>query len=123
MGKYAEQFPNLKYLLSAYFHEDMFDGFEWKNEKPSYQTIIKYFKTHDSPARNQKILGELKEFLKISRDWDEDELENVLLNNFGNFIYAPGVGITYSEFLERILEILEEPTEKTRSEFIPKFVG
>lgn len=123
MGKYAEQFPNLKYLLSAYFHEDMFDGFEWNGEKPSYQKVIKYFKTQDSPIRNQKIPGELKKILALSQNWDEDSLEDVLLNDFGNSIYAPGVGITYREFLEGILEILEEPTEKTRGEFIPKFIG
>ena len=121
-GEYSKRFPNLAYIL-GYFHEDMFDGFEWLGRKPDYQTVIKYIKTQDSPTINKKAPDELHNFLTLSKDWDEDRLEDVLLYDFSGSIYAPGIGITYREFLEGILKILEEPMEKTRSEFIPKFIG
>lgn len=121
-GKYSKQFPELEYVL-GYFHEDMFDGFEWQGRKPSYHEVIRHIKITNSLTNIKKATGELQLFLQLSRDWNEDNLEDVLLNDFGNSIYAPGVGITYREFLEGILEILEEPIEKTESEFIPKFIG
>lgn len=122
MGKYTEQFPDLRFLL-GYFHEDMFDGFDWQGRKPTYREIIRHYKTTADLSRMQRALFQLKQFTEISRNWDEDSLEDVLLNDFGNSIYAPGVGITYREFLEGTLEILEEPIEKTKGEFIPKFIG
>lgn len=122
-GKYSKQFSSLRYLLGNYFHEDMFDVFDWKGRRPDYQGVIRHFKTQDSPIRNREIPKELREFLALSKDWDEDKLDDVLEDDFGNCLYAPGYGITYREFLEGILEVLEEPMEKTRSEFTPKFIG
>jgi len=101
----------------------MFDGFEWRGRKPNYQEVIKYIKTQDSPTVNKKAPDELREFLALSRDWDENTLDDVLGDDFGNCLFAPAYGVKYREFLESILEILEEPMEKTKSEFIPKFIG
>lgn len=120
---YSKQFPNLKYLLVAYFHEDMFDGFDWKGTKSQYQSLIRYFKTQDSSVRNQKTPNELKEFLKLSQNWNEDKLSDVLGEDFSCMYNAPFFKMTYREFLKGILQILEEPIEKTKSEFIPKFIG
>ena len=121
-GKYSKQFPQVRKILAAYFHEDMFDGFEWKETKPNYKSVVRYIKSIQQPEYLLQKITELREFLKISKEWDEDQLDDVLTDDFGNCLFAPGYEMTYREFLEGILEILEEPMEKTRSEFIPNLL-
>ena len=118
-GKYSKQFPNLGYIL-GYFHEDMFDGFEWNGRQPNYEGVIKYIKTQDSLTVNEKAPSEFREFLSLSQNWDEDKLSDVLSEDFVCMYRAPFFKMTYREFLEGILEILEEPMEKIKSEFIPQ---
>lgn len=122
-GKYSKQFPQVAKTLGLYFHEDMFDVFEWKQTKPNYKSVIRYIKSIQQPEYLSQKITELREFLQISKNWSEDKLEDILLNDFSGSIYAPGIGITYREFLEEVLEILEEPIDKTESEFVPKFIG
>lgn len=122
-GKYSKQFPQVAKILGAYFHEDMFDGFDWKDTKPNYKSVIRYIKSIQEPEYLSKKITELREFLKLSRDWDEDKLRKILHEDLGNCLRAPFFKMTYREFLEGTLEILEEPIEKTKTEFIPKFIG
>ncbi len=121
--KYSQQFPELSGLLGGYFHEDMFDGFDWKGNQKSYQAVIRYHKSIQPEKYVKEETRELKEFLALSRTWDDDKIDDILGDDFGNCLFAPAYGMTYREFLEGILEILEEPMEKTRSQFIPKFIG
>lgn len=121
--KYSKQFPSIRYLLVCYFHEDMFDVFDWNEESPNYKGIIRYFKIEDSSIKQEELFTELSAFIKTSQNWDEDKLREILKDDLGNCFRAPFFKITYREFLEGILEILEEPMEKTKSEFIPKFIG
>jgi len=122
-GEYTKQFPELSSLLGGYFHEDMFDVFDWNEHEKNHTSIIRYHKSIQPKKYLLEEVNELKEFLELSRSWNEDKLEEILLNDFRGSIYAPGAGITYRKFLNDILEILEEPIEKTKSEFIPKFIG
>lgn len=122
-GEYSRQFPQVRKILATYFHEDMFDGFDWSGHEKNYKSVVRHIKSIQSEESLSRKIIELKEFLILSQNWDEDKLEDVLLKDFSGSIYAPGVGVTYRKFLEDILEILEEPIEKTNREFIPKFIG
>lgn len=122
-GKYTKLFPELGALLGGYFHQEQFAGFDWDGHKKSYKPIVRYHKSIQSEDLIRKEIKELKEFLNLSKDWNEDELFEVLLNDFGGTFSAYRFNMTYREFLEGTLQILEEPPEKTKSEFIPKFIG
>ncbi len=122
-GKYSKQFPQVRKILAGYFHEDMFDGFDWSGNQKNYKSVIRYIKSIQSEEYLSAKINQLKEFLALSQDWDEDKLSGVLGEDFSCMFYAPFFKMTYREFLEGILEILEEPMEKTKSEFIPKFIG
>ena len=119
-GKYTKRFPELSGLLGGYFHEDMFYVFDWNGHEENYKSIIRYHKSIQSEEYLKKEVTELKEFLALSQDWDEDKLGEILYKDFGSYLRAPFFKMTYREFLQGILEVLEEPMEKTKSEFIPQ---
>ncbi len=122
-GQYSKRFPQVAKILGLYFHEDMFDGYEWKNITPNYRSVIRYIKSVQTEATLSEKISELNEFLILSRAWNEDKLSEVLGEDFSCMFYAPFFKLSYREFLKEILNILEEPMEKTKSEFIPKFIG
>ncbi len=120
MTNYAEKFPNLKELLH-FIHQDWDIMFEWEGREPNYQAAIRKLKMDDSPEVRQKNINELREL--VSSNLDEVTLRKIVNKDFRSAFYPPGIGLTYHEWLKVILSILEEPIEKTRSEFLPKFVG
>lgn len=122
-GEYSKQFPELSSLLGGYFHQYQFDVFDWNGHLRGYEPIIRYHKSIQSEEYLKKEISEVKEFLALSQNWDEDKLFDVLLNDFRGTLSAYRFDLTYRKFLEGILEILEEPIEKTKREFIPKFIG
>ncbi len=74
----------------------------------------------DSKSYAKEQLSELKKFLDLNLT--ESEVEDVM--DEWNIAYYPyGANMTYIEWLNNILTILEEPIEKTRKEFIPEFIG
>ncbi len=120
MTDYAKAYPNLKELLN-FLHQDWKIMFEWEVKEPNYEAAIRKLKVDDSPETRQKNISELKDL--ISLKFDEITLRKIINRDFGSGFYPPGIGLTYQEWLESILNLLEEPMEKTTKEFLPKFVG
>lgn len=123
MENYSKQFPNLAYLLDCYFHEDQFQVFDWSGREHNYEGIVRYFKIKENAEQISKTEKDLEEFLKISFQWDEEKLDEILRLSFDGIFFAPFFGITYREFLEGVLRILKEPLQISQSKFIPKFIG
>lgn len=120
MKNYKEKFPKLYQFLGCYFHQDWKDFSDWKGQKPSFEGIVRHFKVIDSKTNGKEELKELKEFLGLGLS--ESEVEDVV--DKWNIAYYPyGRNLTYIEWLKSVSEILEEPIEKTKSEFIPEFIG
>lgn len=120
MTDYAKIYPNLSELLN-FLHQDWKIMFEWEGNKPDYETAIRKLKVANLPAVRQNIISELAKL--ISCNFDEEKLEEIVNDDFGSAFYPPGVGLTYQNWLNEILRIFEEPVEKTKREFLPKFVG
>lgn len=120
MKSNKERFPELHQYLNGLFHQDWKDVFYWNGQKPSFEGIIRYFKVENQQNYEQEELKELKEFLGLGLS--ESEVEDVM--DEWNIAYYPyGANMTYIEWLQGILKILEEPIEKTKKEFIPGFIG
>lgn len=120
MSNYSEKYPNLKELLH-FMHQDWKLMFEWEGRSPNYQAVVRKLKVDDSPEVRQKNVNELREL--VSSNLSETMLEEIVDEDFGSAFYPPGIGLTYQEWLEEILRLLEEPMERTKKEFLPKFVG
>jgi hypothetical protein len=119
--KIQEKFPKLRNLFGSYFTPYWEDDYEWNGNEPSFREIIRFYKTNnpkESVAQATKELGIL-----LSEYKSESELEDIMCDGFVNSYYPYGDDSTYLEWLNEILKILEEPIEKTKKEFIPKFVG
>lgn len=120
MTDYTGVYPNLRELFN-FLHQDWKLMFEWQGKEPNYQAAIRKLKVDDSPATRQRNISELKDF--ISLNLDEVTLRKIINRDFGSGFYPPGVGLTCQEWLESVLNLLEEPMEKTTKEFLPKFAG
>lgn len=120
MKTYKEKFPELYQYLGGLFHQDWKDVFDWQTQKPSFEGVVRYFKVRNIKCFEKAELNELGQFLSLGLS--ENEVE-VIMDEWNIAYYPYGIKLTYIEWLKRILEILEEPMEETKKQFIPEFVG
>lgn len=106
--RYEQRFPELKYLLAAYFHEDWLHEYDWAGSEPSYEAIVRQFKAKNPRATVEQATRELAEFIKLPLP--DKELKEVVAYDLGCAYYPPGSGQTYREWLEAVLVVLHEPT-------------
>lgn len=116
-----EKHPKLANLIGGYLHQDWEYDYDWKNTESHYAPVVRFFKTHNPQSTIEQATIELKEFLTLNLD--EEHLEDVLHHHFVLQMSVSYWNLTYREWLEDVLKILEEPVEKTKKEFIPEFVG
>lgn len=114
---YNKEFPNFGYVL-GYFHQSWSAVYDWRDEKPSFESVVRYCKTHNGLNRISLAAQEGAKLLRIPLN--EEDFEEAV-DEFTTSGFSPLD--TYRQFFERVLEILEEPMEKTQKEFIPKFIG
>jgi CdiI immunity protein len=99
--RYAEQYPKLRYLFAAYFHQHWVDS-------GSFENIVHEFLEENPAATVSQARRELEAFLNI--DLPEDELHDVVVHDLGANVRAAGTGLTYRQWLEAVLAILKKPT-------------
>ena len=115
------KYPKLKNLIGGYFHQDWEHSYDWKNQEPHYAPVVRFFKFHNPTSTTKQVISELKHFLALGLD--EKTLDKVLEDVFILGVHIPYWKITHEKWLKDILNILEEPMEKTKKEFIPEFIG
>lgn len=120
MKNYEEKYPELCQFIGL-FHQDWDVFFDWAGRESSYKGIVKFYKTNNPLQYVEQTTKELQEFLNLALS--EDEIYNVMKSSFYVSYRPAGENLTYYQWLEGILRILEEPMEKTKAEFIPKFTG
>lgn len=119
MKNYKERFPNLYQLLSGYFHQDWVHVFDWKGQTPSYEAVVRYYKSSNPSSVVEKDTEELEEFLSLGLD--EDAIYEAIRHEWQIAFRPAYINLTYKKWLENTLGILKEPMEKTKKEFIPDF--
>ena len=98
MTRYADRYPELRYFLACYFHQDWVDS-------DSFEDVVRSFQQEPVETVRQAT-RELEEFLML--DIPEKELRDVLLRDLGSYVHAPGMGLTYRQWLEAVLDILKK---------------
>jgi len=102
--------------LMGYFHQDWKDCYLW-DEEPNYPAIVRFYKTNNGTSWVNQTITELKEFL--DKNYDESTLKNIIYRQFHMNLHLPHWNLTYRQWLENVLSILEEPMEVTKKHYIP----
>ena len=108
---YDDRYPELGQFLGGYFYQD------WADDKRivggSFEDVVRYFVAMNPAATVSQATRELEEFMEL--DLSEKELEEIVYEDLKCFVHAPGLGLTYRQWLEAILAILKsEPPGKSR---------
>ncbi len=112
MMKYKDKFSELYTFFAGYFNQDWMHIYEFGDEKPSVLEVARFYKTEDSAEGIGETAEQLKELMEMRHN--EEQLRDILHYDLGSDYYAPGDNWTYREWLEKTLEILKNPNEKTK---------
>ena len=111
MSNYRFKFPELYQFFGGYFYQGWSADYRWESTKPDFASVVRHFKAvNPLPAVNRARI-ELAELLALSLD--DTEL-NAALNELGSNFYVPAEKLTNTQWLAKILEILDESPTKSR---------
>lgn len=103
------------------FNQDWVRSYDWEGREPTFQPIIRYFKTTEEIETINKLIDQLAEFLALPLG--EEEFERIVVEEFGSELTALVHGFNRRQFLEDSLKILKESAEETKKHFIPNFIS
>ena len=106
--KYERLYPELRQFFGGYFHQDWNYTYNWQGEPPSFQVVVRDFKTNNSQADVTQVIQELEQFMAAHLTEDDWDLGEIVTNELCSCIHAPGLGLTYQQWLKDILTILKE---------------
>ena len=109
---YKERYPKLYQFLGSYFHQDWKDDYDWQGETPDFEAVIHHYKMTNPRATVTQAAGELEQLLALPLD--EDQLDDAA-QRLGSVYNPRARGLTGRQWLERILHILHEPSERARA--------
>ena len=99
MARYAVLYPELYQFLGGYFHQDWVDS-------DSFEDVVRDFLARNPAATIRQATRELEEFMRL--DIPENELRDILRHDLRSYVRAPGMGLTYRQWLEAVLHILKK---------------
>jgi hypothetical protein len=111
VSNYRFKFPELYQFFGGYFYQGWSADYRWENSRPNFAAVVRHFKAVNPPVTVGRVRIELEELLALALD--DDEL-NTTLTALGSNFYPPAENLGGSEWLEKILEILNESPTKSR---------
>ena len=111
MDNFQFKYPELYQFFGGYFYQGWVADYRWENESPNFTAVVRHFKAINPPTTIAKVRNELEDLLRL--ELNEENLKQVLQNLGSNF-YPKAENLTINEWLERVLEILNESTAKSR---------
>lgn len=109
MSEYRQRFDELYQFFAGYFHQDWSRVFDWKEETPNFVSVVRHFKATNPKQIILKVRNQLEDLLEY--ELSESELKRAL-TELGSNYYSQTDGKKYREWLENVLLILDDPTEK-----------
>ncbi|MCA9882296.1 MAG: hypothetical protein KC708_04980 [Anaerolineae bacterium] len=115
---FAEAFPHLKYFFSVHFHQFWLTMHlhskdleaEWDDKQKTYEIHVIDFKMIVDSKRVSATISELETLINMRLT--EEELRTACNRELGSFVYPPGLGLTYQEWLENILALLKSDIDR-----------
>lgn len=119
MINYFTELVKIRSLL-GYFNQDWVPSYNWEGREPTFQPIIRYFKTTNDEKTVADLINQIEQLLALSLS--EDEFERVMDEELGSEYTPRSQGLNDRQFMQESLKILKEPMAETKRNFIPKFV-
>ena len=113
-----EKFYKLGQFLGGYFHQDWAVVLDWNGQEPNFEAVVRSYTATATAEGITQVREQLKQFLALALT--DGQLEKVVFNDFGVDYNPTRRGSTFRQWLESILEILQEPPNKKNA---LKFVG
>ena len=117
---YYESHHELFQLFGGYLNQDWKDMYIWEGQEPTYQPIVRKYKTENSVERIKKTTDQLKDIIIIGQNFDYDKWVEVLNYDLNLGLRPKGFGHNHQDWLKEVLSILEEPIEESNKYFIPE---
>jgi superfamily I DNA and/or RNA helicase len=117
---YLKEFSEIRFLF-GYFCQYWVVFYEWGGREPTFQAVIRSFKTENSIEVIEKLAFEIEKFLVLPLN--REEFNSVVVEELGSELIETIDGFDRRQFLEESLNILKEPMEETKKHFVPKFIG
>lgn len=111
MSNYRFKFPELYQFFGGYFYQGWSADYRWESSKPEFVSVIRHFKAVNPPATVNRVRIELEELLMLAV---EEEYLGSILTELGNNFFPSAENLTYTEWLAKIVEILNESQTKAR---------
>ena len=118
--EYNKEFDEIWGLL-GYFNQDWVICYDWQGKEPTFQPIIRFFKTTNKEERVRNLISQLERLLMLPLN--RQEFNRVVVEELGSELIEVVHGFDRRQFLEESLKILKEPMEETKKHFIPEFIG
>jgi hypothetical protein len=110
-SNYRFKFPELYQFFGGYFYQGWSADYRWDNARPDFSAVVRHYKAVNPPATVNRVRNEMAELASLALR--EAEL-SAALGELGSHFYPPAENLNYSEWLQKILEILDESPTKSR---------
>lgn len=111
MNEYRNKFAELYQFFGGYFYQGWASDYNWETARPNFAAVVRHFKAVNPPLTVTKVKNELEDFLSL--ELNEDELSKALAQLGSNF-HAPAENLTFRQWLENILTVLNESPTTAR---------
>lgn len=117
MSDFRQRFYDLEQFLTGFFHQDWKEVYDWRGERPTFEAVVRHFKSVATAAELTRTAEQLRQFLSQA---DEQEVAETL--DRIHVAYNPRArGLTERQWLEAVLQILTDESHSQPPP--PRFVG
>lgn len=111
MSNFRFRFPELYQFFGGYFYQGWSADYRWENARPDFSAVVRHYKAVNPPATVNRVRIEMAELVSLALG--ENELKAALAELGSNF-YASSENLSHTEWLKKILELLDESPTKSR---------
>jgi hypothetical protein len=86
-------------FFGAWFSQD------WSDDHTDWKDVVAEYVSVESRPHVEMVLAEIRKML--AQHLGEEELKQKL-TSLGSYVYAPGIGLPYGEWLQQLTQVLEQ---------------
>ena len=111
MIDYRFKFPELYQFFGGYFYQGWASDYRWEGIKPGSAAVVRHFKAVNPPPTVSSVRNQLEDLLR--EEIEEENLSDII-SALGSSFYPQAENLSTRQWLEKILEVLEESQTQAR---------